>query len=1077
MSYTSIVRKYLANLQKEYQAAVMGGQHTVELSYRPVLDTFFRELAKELNGNDSITIILEPKNQARMGRPDWRIHDGKTLGVYGYIEGKGLSNDKLDISPYQEQIDKYLTLGHKLIITDGLDFVFCMDNSEPAVIVSLVNKAELHKKDWSKLTVNSSFEMYMRRFFAEPSPQLCDESRLIELVAIRTRLLSNELLKYASLPIEEAYEDEREAIEIISELRDLVYAHNDGNLRNNKVFADFVAQLIMFCLLYAHRVICETSDSPLEKERKIKEFLNEDSIDDCELKPFKRLLSFLMKNADEKSFIILWTKECIEFLSFVQMTDKQILNPDYHKLFESFLSKFDPQSRFDYGAYYTPKELAEFIVVLTEQIVNKSFNGASIFDEGNTIIDPCCGTGSFLEQIVLHDTKDKKYNLCGFEILPAPYMLANYRMAILRNKYGVRKHKTHIVLANTLSNYTFGEEVDTSTIQGEELKKAQVLSSLPLKLIIGNPPSSDSSKTNEGPEFSIISDLLADFRPPEEMRHGRQNIQKQINNPHMQFLRWACEKLVNSSQHSVLSFIVPSSFLEAESYRYARKYLCENFSEAWIVAIDADARTGIRSDSLFNTLQGRAVIIAVRRHNESNSINRYMYLECSSLSKSEKLKFLQQPICKIMSCFVEYAVNSETFAFCPSKPFDEDFYDLFWPVSGEADQKAIFINHCSGIKLAPTSLFTHVKTPFLKRRTRDIAQNGVECANEWFAGQQKAPTEDKIKYFQYALNEIGDASRLEKLMNEKIFKYSFRPFLTSNVILWDDLLRRYARVGGGGTRLRPEIIQAYNNENTIGFAMAHAPKDLDSSLKQFVSFCWYYPDNDMCTRGNSHIYLNQYPEKTTDGVVMRNNIETNLTKHVSTLLEVSETEAAKKIVFYTYAILCSQRYLDAFEGALFTVHRSDKRARVPVVDDAETFGTLSELGYRIACLEQHDYIAENVLKLDADSLWSTVSRSSFKLCFYELDEENEQIILSDGSVTLKIPCPVELQQFKISGYGVIKNVWLKFNSFAYTHCEFNKDDLSALLNLMNKLMIHISIVRRIDDIVQDILDKKKKLFI
>lgn len=1076
MSYISIVKKYLTNLQKEYQAAVMGGQHTAELSYRPVLDTLFRELAKELNGSDSMTIVLEPKNQARMGRPDWRIHDGRTLGVYGYIEGKGLSINRFDTSPYQEQIDKYLTLGHKLIITDGLDFVFCMDKSESAVIIPLVDKDELRRKDWSKLSVTPSFEMYMRRFFAEPSPQYCDESQLVELVAIRTRLLSNELLKYASLPIEEAFDDEREAIEVISDLKDLVYTHNDRNLRTDKVFTDFVAQLIMFCLLYAHRVICETSDSPLEKERKIKEFLTEDSDNDSELRPFKRLLSFLMKNADEKCFIILWTEECIEFLSFVQMTDQQILNPDYHKLFELFLSKFDAQARFDYGAYYTPKELAEFIVVLTEQIVNKSFNGVSIFDEGNTIIDPCCGTGSFLEQIVMHDTRDKRYNLCGFEILPAPYMLANYRMAILRNKYGVKKHKTNIVLANTLSNYTFGETVDTSTIQGEELQRAQTLSSLPLKLIIGNPPSSDSSKTNDGPEFSIISDLMTDFRPPEETRHARQNIQKQINNPHMQFLRWACEKLLKSTQHSVLSFIVPSSFLEAESYRYARKYLCDNFSAIWIVAVDADARTGIRSDSLFNTLQGRAVIIAVRRHNEIKSTDKYMYLECSSLGKSEKLDFLQQPIDNIMPLFTEQAINSETFSFCPSKPFDEDFYDLFWPVSGEINQKAIFINHCSGIKLAPTTLFTHVKVPFLKRRTRDIAQNGVQSANEWFAGQQKMPTEDKIKHFQHALNEVGDVSRLETLMSEKIRKYSFRPFLTSNVILWEDVLRKYAKVGGGGTRLRPEIIQAYNNENTVGFAMAHAPKDLDSSLKQFVSFCWNHPDNDMCTRGNSHIYLNQYSEKTADGIVMQINIDAYLRQHISTMLGIPESDAANKIVFYTYAVLCSQKYLDAFEGALFTVHRSDKRARVPIVDNAETFNLLSEIGYRVACLEQHDYIPENVLGLNVDSLWSTVSSTSFRLRSYELNEETEQIVLTDGSVTLKIHCPVDLQRLKISGYNVIKNVWLKFNSYAYTHCEFHKDDLSGLLNLMNKLMMHISFVGQIDEIVQDILDKKLKLF-
>ena len=93
MSYKSLIKSYLTNLQKEYQAAVMGKQHTIELSYRPTLDMFFRKLSKELNNNNDLQIIHEPKNQTHMGRPDWRIHNKRTFGVYGYIEAKGLSFD------------------------------------------------------------------------------------------------------------------------------------------------------------------------------------------------------------------------------------------------------------------------------------------------------------------------------------------------------------------------------------------------------------------------------------------------------------------------------------------------------------------------------------------------------------------------------------------------------------------------------------------------------------------------------------------------------------------------------------------------------------------------------------------------------------------------------------------------------------------------------------------------------------------------------------------------------------------------------------------------------------------------
>lgn len=87
------------------------------------------------------------------------------MGIYGYIEGKGLSEEEFDTKPYAAQIEKYLTLGHKLIITDGLEFVFCMSkDSEPAVI-SVIEKEKMHTKDWSAQTLNPRFEVYMREFF------------------------------------------------------------------------------------------------------------------------------------------------------------------------------------------------------------------------------------------------------------------------------------------------------------------------------------------------------------------------------------------------------------------------------------------------------------------------------------------------------------------------------------------------------------------------------------------------------------------------------------------------------------------------------------------------------------------------------------------------------------------------------------------------------------------------------------------------------------------------------------------------------------------------------------------------
>jgi len=130
MPYQEIAVRYLKALQRIYKDSLISKQHTAELSFRTPLDTFFKELADELNGSKDIVVVLEPRNQSKMGRPDWLIHDRATFGVYGYIEAKGLSQSPFDTKPYEEQFNRYLTLGHKLIITDGIDFVFAFDANE-----------------------------------------------------------------------------------------------------------------------------------------------------------------------------------------------------------------------------------------------------------------------------------------------------------------------------------------------------------------------------------------------------------------------------------------------------------------------------------------------------------------------------------------------------------------------------------------------------------------------------------------------------------------------------------------------------------------------------------------------------------------------------------------------------------------------------------------------------------------------------------------------------------------------------------------------------------------------------------
>ena len=210
MAYEAVVRRYLRELEREYNSAVRGGQHTGELSYRAPMHEFFKALARELNPAGSFDIVLEPKRQLRVGRPDWRVHDSVSLGIYGYIEAKPLTVDPLDLGPHRSQIGKYLSLGHKLVITDGIDFVFAFPGRE-AVTVPLVDKALLSRRNLAGPGAESSVQALHGAVFSRPAPQQVDEEKLVGPVAIRTRNLADEILTYAGLSYDEAIDaEERE---------------------------------------------------------------------------------------------------------------------------------------------------------------------------------------------------------------------------------------------------------------------------------------------------------------------------------------------------------------------------------------------------------------------------------------------------------------------------------------------------------------------------------------------------------------------------------------------------------------------------------------------------------------------------------------------------------------------------------------------------------------------------------------------------------------------------------------------------------------------------------------------------
>src|SRR2546423_1838464 len=98
MTFRSISEGYLRELDEFHHEAQRVGEMTAELSYRPLLDKFLGEISATFG--DKIARVFEPRQQARAGRPDWRFYDKNSLGLYGYVEAKGISDGPIPVGEY-----------------------------------------------------------------------------------------------------------------------------------------------------------------------------------------------------------------------------------------------------------------------------------------------------------------------------------------------------------------------------------------------------------------------------------------------------------------------------------------------------------------------------------------------------------------------------------------------------------------------------------------------------------------------------------------------------------------------------------------------------------------------------------------------------------------------------------------------------------------------------------------------------------------------------------------------------------------------------------------------------------------
>jgi hypothetical protein len=144
--------------------------------------------------------------------------------------------------------------------------------------------------------------------------------------------------------------------------------------------------------------------------------------------------------------------------------------------YEPFLEAFDPVLRKELGVWYTPTEIVEYMVARVDAVLRDELDiSDGLADPRVIVLDPCCGTGAYLVEVLKRIAKTLREKgedalvssdvkraamerVFGFEILPAPFVVAHLQLGLLLQQVGVplsdnKSERVGVYLTNALTGW------------------------------------------------------------------------------------------------------------------------------------------------------------------------------------------------------------------------------------------------------------------------------------------------------------------------------------------------------------------------------------------------------------------------------------------------------------------------------------------------------------------------------------------------------------------------------------------------------------------------------------------------
>ena len=471
--------------------------------------------------------------------------------------------------------------------------------------------------------------------------------------------------------------------------------------------------------------------------------------------------------------------------------------------YEPFLEAFDPELRKDLGVWYTPKEIVHYMVERVDLLLRSELNQPlGLASPSVRILDPCCGTGAYLTAVLqrIHRTLQEQAGdddvlvpndlrtaalsrVFGFEIMPAPFVIAHLQIASLLENAGAPladNARAGIFLTNALTGWV--PERHPQSVIFEEFRRERedsenIKQNDTILVILGNPPYNGYAGIAKIDEERDLTTAYRSQVPGLPAPQGQG-----LNDLYVRFFRIAERRIVGDAHVSgnpescgIVSFVSNNAWLDGLSHPSMRHRYLTTFDSVYIDNLNGDKfKTGKttpegRPDpSAFSTPQNRegiqlgTAITTLVRHSRSQSSS---VIRLRDLWGTGKLAQLES------ESNHEAEPSYDTFAPVAGLglPFAERSHAVeytSWPRLPE-----VFPFSCPGVKTSRDSLVIDIDRERLEARMRRYLgtdETNAEISVFVPSAMQRSARFDPVAT-RKALQQKG-------IRQWQIVKYTYRPF-------------------------------------------------------------------------------------------------------------------------------------------------------------------------------------------------------------------------------------------------------------------------------------------------------------